>query len=1019
MLALLKTAVVRHADNRLSRKCIESSSKLLLSRRNGSSKDIFPNIHYPFTKQTSSQAESNGLPIEFDSDHTSQNLSPHIVEAMLEESVKQRDFKTSKLLMQQYFVGDGVNGASVMSKTLELHLSELNFAECETVLRICTKKESYKIPVELAEQCLAQCVHHLQWKTAYVCMQYFLTKQLPISPEALSLTLSGLMGYNYPKGVGYALELVGSFLQHERDDLLQSSPSGATINNINYEQGKTLQPALIKSMEVWLKRCRNTKITLSPSLSATQLLVSLSMSTGHTSLAAEFTRKAVIALDRRVINTSDDEEVKVGGVSSSSSLSLLSLLPWEQHKKGSPMSLIQSLTTAHTSSNIHSNNLSSSSDSNNEKDVSVDVSLLQLAIDHPPYTQNNNNNNSTAMTPFAAGDYFYTLFSLEHRLQGIAHILPQGVDTLPTDLLVDSMKPLQRIYSSILDFMQDESRVDMTVTLNDFYYERRAWRVLCDEIGHHQGVNIRCRVNRSPSMTRPSQLVLKKEKGDNTPFSSSSSPAAITLDQLLRDDYTHLINNNNNLSSNSKRLNFAVNHVKLSPLPIYWSQMKEMLMELSPSTLCAVATRLVNNNSNNSMSVSWLLLIAEIMQVRKLSLPVGFIQGGIIMAAKNHDFYGLMELLYLALDTNKSRLFSPAQQRQQDTEEEQQKVEEGEAFSPFIWQQAMSTALFMRRQIHSLRSYEENVLEILGMRKSTYPTEAPLTNGITRGILRFLVLTSDDNNHRTMATARSMLVKSLSSSSSRDNDSNSNTAVIGKSECLAASMLLLKAQVMYRQSSQSSTTSSAWSMFSDDHDGEIIHSNKNSKYDLFQLTSPVFYSEIYLTPISIDKLQTLRHEFRSILQIDSNRAAEADLDSLNDVIEDEEKMAKKLKKARFDSMNSVTQFDQATRQEHLPQGRELLLILVRQQMQQLLSVSSEGRDMKRVGIVSNMAIHTACLLSCNDARYRSALSLLMSALDLYPAMTSSSSSSASAMESKEKRRRKRQQQQQQADGAEE
>ena len=81
--------------------------------------------------------------------------------------------------------------------------------------------------------------------------------------------------------------------------------------------------------------------------------------------------------------------------------------------------------------------------------------------------------------------------------------------------------------------------------------------------------------------------------------------------------------------------------------PLYFSQLTSFLdtLEMEKAT---VAIGKTINNMQHYPSLSWVLLMIEYLQSKKIPLPLGTLRHGVKMCTERADLYGLLELLHAA-----------------------------------------------------------------------------------------------------------------------------------------------------------------------------------------------------------------------------------------------------------------------------------------------------------------------------------------------------------------------------------
>ena len=186
-------------------------------RRFGSkttSRDFPPSSAYFFSSNLGSISKSHEQVI--DSDLVAKNLSPSVLATMIKESIQQKDYKTSNMLIKQaILVGD--EGTQIISDFVSHFLKTKNFLQIARTF-VTASQNGTGIAPELSQQCLTECVSHFQWRTASTIVNYMVVAGIDVSDKVLMLTVAGLMSEK--QGVIHVITLLTTMIEKNREDLM-------------------------------------------------------------------------------------------------------------------------------------------------------------------------------------------------------------------------------------------------------------------------------------------------------------------------------------------------------------------------------------------------------------------------------------------------------------------------------------------------------------------------------------------------------------------------------------------------------------------------------------------------------------------------------------------------------------------------------------------------------------------------------------------------------------------------------
>eukprot|EP00601_Ochromonadales_sp_CCMP2298_P028813 CAMPEP_0173326968 /NCGR_PEP_ID=MMETSP1144-20121109/1352_1 /TAXON_ID=483371 /ORGANISM="non described non described, Strain CCMP2298" /LENGTH=996 /DNA_ID=CAMNT_0014271321 /DNA_START=561 /DNA_END=3549 /DNA_ORIENTATION=- len=593
----------------------------------------------------------------------SETLSPEVISSMVRALVSEKggsfDHGTVDMLVEQG-VRQGAACTASLDQLVDFHLEHGRLAAAADVLRKCDPQR-IKVSEVLCGELLQGLVERCNWTHAHLTIMYMIgcdhsfrqgqegmggmdvysgdvgaEQSTSYGSHAVFFTVGGLLSNS--QGVVKVLELVELIALKRRGDLaglfsfnkanrFSMSMAGSGAANRAHPSRNPLPAASVeRACEALIGSLKGGWF----SFSLAKMLVGLACAADHGPLAADFVRNAVAAVGVEDAKAGEGAGKGPGAAAGGDVLSLVRSFAQgdgvaqrrsyydKSFTEYSPvtLALLDLLWAPVMVAQSQAEQLRERGRKGFEKGQGG-AGRMAMALEV-----------CASQGPLRCSDLLNCYWVLAHRARNVAMDLPAYARDTPLDALQQVDASTRQLYEQLRQFWSDRDGFAEFRPRGGF--ERRAFRVLCNEFGfRHKVVRV---TNTATNMSTwehvdSYETVVKVWKPPNVP--TDFEPPS----------FEELIARDANLNPNQRNLDGE---------PLYWPQACAALDVMDEEKLAVVVGRL-GNAMKNYASTSWMLLFADKLREREVPLPLGLLRSIMKMAAERNDLYGLLEVLHLCL----------------------------------------------------------------------------------------------------------------------------------------------------------------------------------------------------------------------------------------------------------------------------------------------------------------------------------------------------------------------------------
>lgn len=553
------------------------------------------------------------------------SVSSEVMRTIISEALQRRDSKTlHAVIAQANQVGKLTS--EVLEDALMQCLDAKDLENATLILKSCGLLSGKVISPALCQELLGELVNHCQWTQASVVLEYMLRFDIRCTGEReVFHVIGGLM--RDTAGVARALQLMTVITEKRRGDLaLVMSYKKVNRFALNNSLGRIKKDLPREYLEQLARASLSAQQSRWCSFTLSKMLTALACASGNHDIATDFIRSSVRILTDRLQEARDAASAK----SRRASMQEQALF----NEAGAVVDMLSLLRCFSQGAGVASDDDGSYRSTWAESPASLlllDLSVEQLQRGTVAFSG-----------PLKAMQFMHMYWVLCHR-SGRSRVVTTPAQSLPSarrgaagearppiapaPALAAALAPpashadpaLQSAYADLATFMASEKSTMLCRPAPG--YQRRALRVLCDELGlrHQMG-----------KFDTPDEVIkVWKDKK----YVNAKLHTPLSLDDILHTD--------------ARRGNLLR---RFDGVPTHWPVVQRALGGLSPKSLSTVLPNVVSSMLGYP-APEWALLLLETLQLEDGppggGAPTGLLRAALKMCAQRSDVYGLLEVLHL------------------------------------------------------------------------------------------------------------------------------------------------------------------------------------------------------------------------------------------------------------------------------------------------------------------------------------------------------------------------------------